>query len=222
MTPGYAPLRADDVSAGVVEWISGQIRADPASWPRYSERAETRREHLLELRAYLRLAPFGLSDFRRLVRELTELSLQTDKGMVLAGQALESLRQRHITLPPLPVIECAGAEALTRATRRIHQALTAPLTTRQRLRLEALLTLKPDSHVTWLAWLRQSPLKPSSRHLLEHIERLKVYQSLELPPGLAPQVHQNRLLKMAREGGQMTPQDLGKLGFGEQWNREPT
>ena len=45
---------------------------------------------------------------------------------------------------------------------------------------------------------------------------------LELPPGLAPQVHQNRLLKMAREGGQMTPQDLGKLGFGEQWNREPT
>jgi TnpA family transposase len=196
-----------------LEWWIGSrgSHVDPASWPRYSERAETRREHLLELRAYLRLTPFGLSDFRRLVHELTELALQTDKGLVLAGQALEYLRQRQVILPTLPVVERAGAEGLTRATRRIHQALTSPLTATHRQRLEALLALKPDSHVTWLSWLRQSPLKPSSRHLLEHIERLKVYQALELPPGVATQVHQNRLLKMAREGGQMTPQDLGKF-----------
>jgi hypothetical protein len=47
----------------------------------------TRREHAQELRTYLQLAPFGLSDFRALVRELTELAQQTDKGLLLAGQA---------------------------------------------------------------------------------------------------------------------------------------
>ena len=32
---------------------------------------------------------------RALVRELTELAQQTDKGLLLAGQALESLRQKR-------------------------------------------------------------------------------------------------------------------------------
>jgi hypothetical protein len=65
--------------------------------------------------------------------------------------------------------------------------------------------------VTWLAWLRQSPAKPNSRHMLEHIERLKSWQALDLPAGIERQVHQNRLLKIAREGGQMTPADLAKF-----------
>uniref|UniRef100_UPI002027D1A8 DUF4158 domain-containing protein n=1 Tax=Escherichia coli TaxID=562 RepID=UPI002027D1A8 len=66
-----------------------QVQAEPASWAKYGERDVTRREHARELRTYLQLAPFGLSDFRALVRELTELAQQTDKGLLLAGQALE-------------------------------------------------------------------------------------------------------------------------------------
>ncbi len=38
--------------------------AEPASWAKYGERDVTRREHARELRTYLQLAPFGLSDFR--------------------------------------------------------------------------------------------------------------------------------------------------------------
>jgi hypothetical protein len=47
--------------------------------------------------------------------------------------------------------------------------------------------------------------------MLEHIERLKSWQALDLPAGIERQVHQNRLLKIAREGGQMTPADLAKF-----------
>ena len=65
--------------------------------------------------------------------------------------------------------------------------------------------------LTWLAWLRQSPVKPNSHHMLEHIERLKALQAIELPPGTERLVHQNRLLKIAREGAQMTPADLAKF-----------
>ncbi|WP_218571582.1 hypothetical protein, partial [Pseudomonas sp. ST1] len=45
----------------------------------------------------------------------------------------------------------------------------------------------------------------------EHIERLKAWQALDLPAGIELLVHQNRLLKIAREGGQMTPADLSKF-----------
>ncbi len=47
--------------------------------------------------------------------------------------------------------------------------------------------------------------------MLEHIERLKTFQLVDLPEGLGRHIHQNRLLKLAREGGQMTPKDLGKF-----------
>jgi hypothetical protein len=47
--------------------------------------------------------------------------------------------------------------------------------------------------------------------MLEHIKRLKTWHTLDLPAGLEQQIHQNRLLKMAREGGQMTPADLAKF-----------
>ncbi|WP_407241886.1 DUF4158 domain-containing protein [Escherichia coli] len=75
-----------------------------------------------ELRTYLQLAPFGLSDFRAPVRELTELAQQTDKGLLLAGQALESLRQKRRILPALSVIDRACSEAIARANRRVYRA----------------------------------------------------------------------------------------------------
>ena len=209
--PGYALTNDRGIAEPVIAWIARQLGADAAVWARYGEREETRREHLQELRVYLGVSSFGLSDFRALVHGLTELAMQTDKGVVLAAQAMETLRQRRIILPALPVIERVCAQALTRANRRIYRALIDPLTEPHRRRLDALLTIKPDRQVTWLVWLRQVPGKPNSRSVLEHIERLKTFQALALPAGLGSRIHRNRLLKMAREGGQMTPQDLGKF-----------
>ncbi|MDO7161163.1 hypothetical protein Q5N85_19755, partial [Acinetobacter baumannii] len=69
-------------------------------------------------------------------------------------------------------------------------ALTDSLLSPHRQRLDELLKRKDGSKVTWLAWLRQSPAKPNSRHMLEHIERLKSWQALDLPAGIERQVHQ--------------------------------
>ncbi|MHB0806898.1 Tn3 family transposase [Stutzerimonas nitrititolerans] len=209
--PGYALGTDSELAEPVILWVAKQVQVDPASWAKYGERDVTRREHALELRTYLQLAPFGLSDFRVLVRELTELAQQTDKGLLLAGQALESLRQKRRILPALSVIDRACSEAIALANRRVYRALVGPLTDSHRAKLDELLKLKAGSSITWLTWLRQAPLKPNSRHMLEHIERLKTFQLVDLPEGLGRHIHQNRLLKLAREGGQMTPKDLGKF-----------
>ena len=84
--------------------------------------------------------------------------------------------------------------------------LAEPLSDAHRRRLDDLLKRRDNGKTT--GWrLRQSPVKPNSRHMLEHIERLKAWQALDLPSGIERSVHQNRLLKIAREGGQMTPAD---------------
>ncbi len=209
--PGQGLLPDAAVPMPFLQLIGRQLRLDPACWPQYAEREETRREHLLELRAYLGMEPFGLAHYRQTVHVTTELALQTDKGIVLANSVLDSLRYRHIILPTLDVIERICAEAITRANRRIYDALAAPLSDVHRHRLDDLLKRRDNGKPTWLAWLRQSPAKPNSRHMLEHIERLKAWQALDLPSGIERLVHQNRLLKIAREGGQMTPADLAKF-----------
>lgn len=209
--PGQGLLPNAEIPSLLLQWIGKQIGVDAACWPQYAGREETRRDHLLELRAYLGMAPFGLVHYKQSSSAIGELAMQTGKGVVLATALIENLRRRQVILPPGDVIERICAEAITRANRRIYAALTDSLTQEHRACLDMLLRMRDSSRTTQLAWLRQSPSKPNSRHMLEHIERLKTWHALDLPAGIERQVHQNRLLKIAREGAQMTPADLAKF-----------
>ena len=200
--PPFAPL---------LRMVASQLKVPVESWNEYGQREQTRREHLVELQAMFGFKSFTMGDYKREVHALTELALQTDKGIVLASALVENLRRQSIIVPVINAIERASAEAITRANRHIYAALTDPLSSVHRQRLDELLQRKEGSKGTWLAWLRQSPAKPNSRHMLEHIERLKAWQALDLPQGIERLVHQNRLLKIAREGGQMTPADLARF-----------
>ena len=191
--------------------VAQQLKVPLASWDEYGQRDQTRREHLIELQSAFGFKPFTVSHYRQSMGTINDLALQTDKGLVLAEALIESLRRQAVVLPAINVIERLCAEAITRANRRIHAALTDPLSKLHYERLDHLLTRKEGGKMTWLAWLRQSPAKPNSRYMLEHIERLKALQALELPANLERQVHQNRLLKIAREGAPMTPADLSKF-----------
>jgi hypothetical protein len=81
-------------------------------------------------------------------------------------------------------IERARAEAVTRANRRIYTLLNDSLSPLHLQSLDDLLKQIDGSKTTRLAWLRQSPLKPNSRHMLEHIDRLKTLRTLDLPLGI--------------------------------------
>ena len=194
--PGI-PLAADaQPFAPLLRMVATQIKVPIEVWSDYGQRAETRRAHLLELQTVFGFQTFTTRHYRPSVLSLAELAWQTDKGVVLATAN---------------VVERVCAEAITRANRRIHAALTESLTSAHSQRLDDLLKRKEGSKSTWLGWLRQSPAKPNSRHMREHIDRLKAWQALDLPAGIERQIHQNRLLKIAREGAQMTPADLAKF-----------
>ena len=76
------------------------------------------------------------------------MAWQTDKGIVLARELAEGLRSKCVLLPAGGVIERICAEAITRANRRVHVALTDPLTNVHRQRLDELLKRKEGSKAT--------------------------------------------------------------------------
>ena len=209
--PGILLAAHAEPFAPLLRMVASQIKIPIDDWHKYGQRAETRREHLLELQSLFGFRPFATRDYRPSVLSLNELAWQTDKGIVLATALVDRLRRQSVLLPTANVIERVCAEAITRANRRIHVALTEALTTEHFQRLDELLQRKEGSKTTRLGWLRQSAAKPNSRHMREHIDRLKAWQALDLPADVDRSVHQNRLLKIAREGGQMTPADLAKF-----------
>ena len=96
-------------------------------------------------------------------------------------------------------------------TRQVYEALTTALSDDHRLALDGLLAIREGAKGSGLIWLRQPPGPPKPKHMLAHLERLKTIRELWLPDGLERAIHQNRLLKLAREGGQMTAQHLRDL-----------
>ena len=209
--PGFALPPDAEPPTPLLAIVGRQLRIEPAIWPQYARRSETRREHLAELQAWLNLTSFSVTDYRRLARSLAELAQQTDRGIVLAEALVERLRQQRIILPALEVIERVCSEALTRGTRQVYQALTAPLADHHRRALDGLLAIREGTQGSELIWLRQPPGPPKPKHVLAHLERLKTLREFRLPNGLEQAVHQNRLLKLAREGGPMTAQHLRDL-----------
>ena len=148
------------------------------------------------------------------------MARQTDRGIILAETLIGLLRQQRTLVPTVDVIERVCSEALTRGTRQVYEALTSPLSDRHRNALDGLLTsgfltsregARETDLISSLFWLRQPPGPANPKHLLTHLERLKTVRDLSLPGGLEHAVHQNRLLKLAREGGQMTAQHLRDL-----------
>lgn len=202
----------DDPFSPLLKLVADQLKIAPDAWQNYGQREQIRREHLSELQTVFGFQSFStLNHYKAAVNSLDELAWQTDKGIVLAMKLAQGLRYKNILLPSTDVIDRICAEAITRANRHIHATLTDTLTAEHKQRLDKLLKRKEGGTTTWLAWLRNSPIKPNSRHMLEHIERLKVWQAIGFNDGIHSLIHQNRLLKISREGSQMSSSDLAKF-----------
>ena len=142
--------------------------------------------------------------YRRFAAELASLADQTHQGILLTQALVESLRKAKIIIPGLAVVERCCAEVITRAQRRLYKRLTAPLSEDQKKKLEALLNVRQGTHQTLLAWLRQPAGAPSARNLLDHVAKLQALRQVGLPLDIGRTVHQNHLLRLAREGAQTT------------------
>lgn len=209
--PGMVLTDAATPPVEMISWLASHLAVSAEAWREYGTREETRQEHAREIRTYLGMSGFGITDFRGLIVHVSGVAAQTDKGLVLVESARDFLQARKVALPGVGILERACAQALTRANRRIYSTLGDHLTTEHRERLDGLLLRRPDSSSTEIGWLRQAPLRPNARAMNEHIDRLTTWRGLGLPWPAARLVHRNRLLKLAREGASMTAADLSKF-----------
>ncbi len=209
--PGVSLPPNTQPNSKLLDIVALQLKIDKSLWSLYGERDATRREHLLELEKLFKYKSFSGEEVNYYSGKLLDLALQTDKGIVLAEFLINDLRLRHIIIPNIDIVEKLCSNALSKGKSKILESLTKGLNKNQKTNLDKLLDIKPDTSISHLIWLKQSVRAPNPKNILSHITRLKFINSLQPDFEVEKEIHQNRLLKIAREGNQMTAQHLKDL-----------
>jgi TnpA family transposase len=209
--PGRALDPTESPPLPMLAFVAPQIGADPALFGEYGRRAETRREHLLELQRFLGLRSFGLDEWRACLRISTDAAWATDRGEPIVQAMLAHLRANNILLPSATVLERIGLAARVRARKKTFEALAAGMTDAERDRLAGLLAVDPDLRRSRFAWLRDYSESPAPSNIVALLDRLEYARGLGIDPARAGRIHTTRLARLIDEGAIMTVPHIAEL-----------
>ncbi|MED3329728.1 Tn3 family transposase [Bacillus thuringiensis] len=210
--PGRPLSAKENIPQFLVRFLAKQIGV--ASWEvqNYARtRDTTRREHVNKIRNLYNLRTFTLREYRELARWLLPLAMKTENRYLLVEALIQEMRKRKIILPAVYAIEHLAWSVRERARKRIFKYLTKGLSSYQYEQLDTLLYTREESKNSLLSWLRQPPGVISLKNFHEILDRLEFIQSLDLPLDNGKEIHQNRLIQMAREGSRYSIQHLSRF-----------
>jgi TnpA family transposase len=206
------PLEPSEVPpAAMLTFVAYQLGADPKLFEDYAHRAETRREHLLELQQHLRQRSFRLADWRACLHAGANAAWATDRGEPIVQAMLTHLRAERVIVPAAAVLERIGLAARVRARKRAFQALAEGLTDTTRGALENLMTFDPALRRSRFAWLRGYAESPAPTNLLALLDRLEYVRGLGVDAARARRIHPARLGRLLAEAAVMTVQHIADL-----------
>ncbi|MGI2298257.1 Tn3 family transposase [Candidatus Cardinium hertigii] len=208
---GMIPDKKSLPSDFLLKHIASRLNLSKELWQDYaSVRDTTRREHLIELYRYLGLKKFTKQIQNDCISYLTPLATRTDKGILLAKEFLKYIQQNRVIIPSIDVLERTCSSAMVCGDKSVFSTLNVHLIPAHKVILDSLL-ISSNNQFSRLAWILQPPGKINGKNVLQHIERLNTIVEMNLPVGIGRLVHQNRLLKLAREGRKMSSRDLTKF-----------
>ena len=208
---GMIPDKKSLLSDFLLKHIASRLNLSNELWKDYaSGRDTTRREHLIELYHYLGLKKFTKQIQNDCISYLIPLAKRTDKGILLAQELLKYMQRNCVIIPTIDVLERTCSKAMAAGDKIVFSELNAQLISEHKVNLDSLL-IASNNHLSRLSWILQPPGKINGKNVLQHIERLNTIVAIDLPVGIGRLVHQNRLLKLAREGRNMSSRDLTKF-----------
>jgi TnpA family transposase len=209
--PGRVLDLSEAPPAPMLAFVAKQVGLDPALFGEYARRAETRREHLLELQRRVGLRSFGLSDWRACLRVGTDAAWATDRGEPIVRVMLAHLRTNNVLLPSATVLERIGLAARVRARRKTFAMLAAGMSDAERDTLTGLLSVDPELRRSRFAWLRDYSESPAPSNIVALLDRLEYARGLGIEPARAGRIHPARLARLIDEGAIMTVQHIADL-----------
>lgn len=198
--PGRLLTPGETIPEPVTKFLAAQLGLNPDDLIDYAHRAETRREHLIELRSIYGYRMFSGRGARDLKAWLECQAETTRSNKELAGQFVKECRRIQTILPGASVIERLCADALVAAERRIESRIVDRLSNEVRKLLDGLLTEMVDGTVSRFVWLRQYEVGSNSAGASRLLDRLEFLQALGLSPDILGDIPPHRVTRLRHQG----------------------
>lgn len=208
--PGFGFTLQSGAPAELVAFMGEQIGVSSTAFESYAARPATASAHAREAEAALGLRPPTNADLPLLIKAGALAAWSTDRGAPIAVGIIAALRAACITLPSPPVIERAGIAARTRARQRAYNVMLACVPAEKLTKLDATLTVDPQTGLTALALLRDIATAPTADNVRELLDRLHRVRNLGLPASIGDTIHPDRLRQLAHEGRASSAQLLAR------------
>ena len=198
--PGRLLTPGETIPEPVTKFLAAQLGLNPDDLIDYAHRAETRREHLIDLRSIYGYRMFSGRGARDLRAWLEQQAETTHSNKDLARKFVEECRRSQTILPGVSVIERLCADALVAAERRIESRIVDRLSNEVRKLLDGLLTEMVDGTVSRFVWLRQFEVGNNSAGASRLLDRLECLLALGLSPYILDDIPPHRVTRLRHQG----------------------
>ncbi|MGI9057149.1 MAG: Tn3 family transposase [Ktedonobacteraceae bacterium] len=213
----YCPLPEVNLTPPrIIQFVAMQLNVHPEALAEYSvRRSQTRDEHLVQIRGYLKLRPYAHEeDDPHLAEYLLDRALQRDDPAVLLEEAEDWLREEGILFPAESTISKIIAQVRPQAESQVFAALTSQLTPTQAQALEDLLQREQGKRGSTFAWLKEPAVKASPASIKALISKLETVRQLQLNTIDVSRLNRNRVRVLAHLGAKYHRDSL--LRFSQQ------
>ena len=188
--------------ARIVQFVAMQLNVHPDVLAEYSvRRPQTRDEHLVQIRGYLKLRPYAHEgDDPRLTDYLLTRALQRDDPAILLEEAEEWLREEGILFPAESAISKIIAQVRPQAESQVFAAITQQLSATQAQALEELLQREQRKRGSTFAWLKEPAVKASPPAIKMLLTKLETVRQLQVNAIDLSALNRNRVRVLAHLG----------------------
>jgi TnpA family transposase len=158
---GRFPFDFDLLPKDLLAHVCGQLDVEVPLFLSYPQRRSTRQEHIDRIRQYLGLRPFTESDPETVKAFIDEQVRAGARLHQLLPHTEKRIRQQHIVLPGVTVLEKLIATARTEAEEKIFQEIGSRISEELKRRILSLLQKSPNQRFSPFQQLQQAAGRPS-------------------------------------------------------------
>jgi len=176
---GFCPDDVTTAPPAAVRFVARQLEVDPDVLDGYGLRAQTRTDHVSQVKAHLGFRSATAGDLRQVGDWLAAEALVQDRPVVLFRLACERLHELRLVRPGLSVIEQSLVGAAREAARKETAGRVAHLATPERCRLlDGLLAVDAELGAARATWLRRSAVQASPPAMHDEMDKLVFLRAL--------------------------------------------
>jgi Domain of unknown function (DUF4158) len=205
---GYFPSLTE-VPAQITEYLSGQLGfAAQISLLDHTRLKPTLHRYRNAVRSFLETKPFRRENRRQIGQAIRKAAETMSDPADLINVAVAELSKAGVDLPAFSTLDRLAGNLRQQVHAEMYARMTGSLTTKQKDKLDDLLTVPPGGQVSNFTLLKKTPGPPELKYIREWAERLEQLDAILDPKPFLAGIPHTKVRQFAAEATVLETGDL--------------